>query len=79
MNTTTTNTAPKTNPTPAPINRWLAEPLPTDVDTANERLRRLPDVRKVAVMPDVHLGRDVCNGIALATRPASGPPRSAGR
>lgn len=51
----------------APIRRWLAEPLPRDVAAALERLARCPDVRHVAVMPDVHLAHDVCVGTVVAT------------
>ncbi len=52
---------------PAPIRRWVAERLPEDVETALNRLRRARDVRRVAVMPDVHLARDVCIGTVVAT------------
>jgi tRNA-splicing ligase RtcB len=37
------------------------------VAAAIDRLRRAPDVRRVAVMPDVHLASDVCVGTVLAT------------
>jgi len=46
---------------------WLAEPLPADVAAALERLQRAPSVEHVAVMPDVHLSRDVCVGTVVAT------------
>lgn len=46
---------------------WLPEPLSPDVADAVERLRRAPDVQRVAVMPDVHLANDVCVGVAVAT------------
>lgn len=46
---------------------WLCEPLPRDVRAALARLERQPDVRRVAVMPDVHLARDVCIGTVVAT------------
>ncbi|MDZ4686636.1 MAG: RtcB family protein [Planctomycetaceae bacterium] len=46
---------------------WLAEPLSTEVQRVIDRLRRLPDARAVAVLPDVHLAADVCVGVALAT------------
>jgi tRNA-splicing ligase RtcB len=49
------------------VRQWLAEPLPRDVALALERLARTEDVRHVAVMPDVHLSRDVCTGTVLAT------------
>jgi tRNA-splicing ligase RtcB len=51
-----------------PFHTWLAEPLPPDVRGALERLRRTDDVCHVAVMPDVHLARDVCVGTVVATR-----------
>ena len=38
-----------------------------DVSEAIERLRYAPDVQQVAVMPDVHLGADVCIGVVVAT------------
>jgi tRNA-splicing ligase RtcB len=46
---------------------WLAAPMDQDVSEAIERLRRAPDVQRVAVMPDVHLSADVCIGVVLAT------------
>jgi tRNA-splicing ligase RtcB len=39
-----------------------------EVAAAIERLRRAEDVARVAVMPDVHLAKDVCVGTVLATR-----------
>src|SRR5262249_40613252 len=51
----------------APIRMWLAAPMDHDVSEAIERLRRAPDVQHIAVMPDVHLGADVCIGVAVAT------------
>jgi tRNA-splicing ligase RtcB len=51
----------------ASIRTWLAEPMSHEVSGAIERLRRAPDVQQIAVMPDVHLGADVCIGIAVAT------------
>ncbi len=53
--------------TPATEHRWLATALPADVEASLQRLRRTADVRHVAVMPDVHLGTDVCVGTVLAT------------
>lgn len=46
---------------------WLAEPLPRDCRVALQRLATADDVEHVAVMPDVHLVEDVCNGVAVAT------------
>ncbi len=51
----------------APLFSWLIEPLPLDVQQSVERLRQAPDVVHVALMPDVHLSRDVCVGTVLAT------------
>lgn len=51
----------------APMKTWLATPMNQDVSEAIERLRRAPDVQQIAVMPDVHLGNDVCIGVAVAT------------
>lgn len=51
----------------APMRSWLAAPMEQAVASAVQRLRRAPDVRYVAVMPDVHLAEDVCVGIAIGT------------
>ncbi len=51
----------------APVRSWLAMPMGQEVSAAIERLRRLPDVQQIAVMPDVHLSKDVCIGVVLAT------------
>src|SRR5579871_5836930 len=51
----------------APMQSWLVAPLEEEVLKAIQRLRRAPDVTRVAVMPDVHLAEDVCVGIAVAT------------
>ena len=56
-----------TETTLAPVRTWLAAPMDHEVTDAMGRLRRCPDVRQVAVMPDVHLASDVCIGIAVAT------------
>lgn len=46
---------------------WLSEPLPRECRSALQRLSDAEDVEHVAVMPDVHLVDQVCNGVALAT------------
>lgn len=51
----------------AMLRSWLVEPLSREVALALERLAACPDVQAIAVMPDVHLAPDVCNGVALAT------------
>jgi tRNA-splicing ligase RtcB len=50
-----------------PIRAWLTDPLAPDVRSAITRLSRAPDVRRIAVMPDVHLGEGSCIGVVLAT------------
>src|SRR5258708_32021549 len=50
-----------------PIRAWLAAPMGHEVSEALERLRRSPDVQRIAVMPDVHLSADVCIGVVVAT------------
>jgi len=52
----------------ATVHQWLAGPLPKDVSLAIERIVRTEDVRHVAIMPDVHLSKDVCTGMVVATR-----------
>lgn len=51
----------------APLRTWLAAGMDRDVAEAIERLRRAPDVQRIAVMPDVHLAADVCIGVVMAT------------
>jgi len=51
----------------AMITKWLCQPLPKEVALSIDRLASSPDVRHVAVMPDVHLSGDVCVGLAVAT------------
>ncbi len=47
--------------------RWLAGPLPAEVEASLDRLAGADDVVHVAVMPDVHLGNEVCVGTVVAT------------
>jgi len=51
----------------AVVRAWTDGPLPRDVRAAIERLARSHDVRRIAVMPDVHLSADVCVGTVVAT------------
>lgn len=51
----------------APVSTWLAGPMSPAVARCIARLAATPDVRRVAVMPDVHLADDVCVGVAVAT------------
>jgi tRNA-splicing ligase RtcB len=54
-------------PCEAVVASWTDGPLPRDVRAAIERLSRSDDVRRIAVMPDVHLSADVCVGTVVAT------------
>jgi tRNA-splicing ligase RtcB len=54
--------------TEAVVRCWLEEPLSREVELAIQRLARSDDVRRIAVMPDVHLAADVCVGTVVATR-----------
>lgn len=49
------------------VQRWLSEPMSQEVSLALERLARAPGVRRIAVMPDVHLAEHVCVGTVVAT------------
>jgi len=49
------------------VRYWVEGPLPRDVQSAIERLARSDDVQRIAIMPDVHLSADVCNGTVVAT------------
>jgi tRNA-splicing ligase RtcB len=51
----------------AVVRSWADGPLDRDVEAAVERLARSNDVRRIAVMPDVHLAADVCIGTVVAT------------
>ena len=52
----------------AATHTWIAEPLDHEVAKALDRLARTEDVVQLAVLPDVHLAREVCVCVALATR-----------
>jgi tRNA-splicing ligase RtcB len=52
---------------PALVRSWADGPLPRDVQGAIERLVRSEDVKRIAIMPDVHLSADVCIGTVVAT------------
>ncbi len=51
----------------APLTTWITQPLSRDVVRSVDRLRHAEDVQHVALMPDVHLSRDVCIGAVVAT------------
>jgi tRNA-splicing ligase RtcB len=52
---------------PAPLRAWLAGPMEPAAAATIERVRRAAGVVHVAVLPDVHVARDVCVGTAMAT------------
>lgn len=56
------------NVTVAPVRWWLSESVDDGVKRAIERMRRLDDVVRIAVLPDVHVAGDICVGTATATR-----------
>lgn len=49
------------------VRSWAEGHLPHEVRRAIERLARSDDVKHIAIMPDVHLSSDVCNGTVVAT------------
>ncbi len=49
------------------IAMWLADPLAPETGKALLRLQSLPDLARMAVMPDVHPSADVCVGCVLGT------------
>jgi tRNA-splicing ligase RtcB (3'-phosphate/5'-hydroxy nucleic acid ligase) len=49
------------------VKEWLIEPISPEVAAALGRLRAADDVQHIAIMPDVRLAADVCNGTVLAT------------
>lgn len=55
------------NDPPASLRIWSAAPLPAEVMKSAERLRAANDVRHVVLLPDVHLGKEVCVGAVIAT------------
>ena len=59
----------------APLARWVAEPPPPEVCAALERRRRISDVVRIAVMPDVHLadeGADIAGAASEIQHKAIG-------
>lgn len=53
--------------TAAELETWLTEPLSSAVAESVSRLRTADGVKKVCLMPDVHLTREVCVGAVVAT------------
>ena len=52
----------------AAVRTWLCDRPDDTLSRQIERVARQSDVTAVAVMPDVHQGRDVPNGVVVATR-----------
>ena len=52
---------------PAPVRTWLAGPMDANAAATIDRVRTAAGVVRVAVLPDVHVARDVCVGTAMAT------------
>jgi tRNA-splicing ligase RtcB len=52
---------------PAPLRTWLAGPMEPAAAAMVDRVRSAAGVVQVAVLPDVHVARDVCVGTAMAT------------
>ena len=57
-----------TRSTSGKVRAWLTEPISKEVAQAIGALAELDDVERIAVMPDVHLAKEVCVGLAIATR-----------
>jgi tRNA-splicing ligase RtcB len=57
-----------TEPQQGNVRSWLAEPMGKDVAQAIDRLAELKGVDRIAVMPDVHLAKQVCVGLVVASR-----------
>jgi len=51
----------------ASLHTWLIDPMEPQVAAVVERLRRSPDVKHVAIMPDVHLAKEVTVGAVMAS------------
>ena len=52
----------------ATIRKWVGHKLDTAIERRLHCLAAAEDVSEIAVMPDVHLAGDVCNGVVVATK-----------
>jgi len=50
------------------IRKWVGHKLDAAIEQRLQRLAGANDVTEIAVMPDVHLAGDVCNGVVVATQ-----------
>ena len=53
--------------TKASIAKWVSHKLRSDIERRVQRIASAYDVAQVAVMPDIHIAGDVCNGIVIAS------------
>jgi len=51
----------------ATLHQWLAESLPGDVADLVGRLKGVPEIGHMAIMPDVHMAGEFCVGTVLAS------------
>jgi tRNA-splicing ligase RtcB (3'-phosphate/5'-hydroxy nucleic acid ligase) len=49
------------------IYRWVDGGTPREAEKAIERILQADDVQHVAVMPDIHAGEPLCNGVIIGT------------
>lgn len=49
------------------VSMWLADRLDSETGNMLMRTLSLPDLRRLAIMPDVHASRDVCVGSVIAS------------
>ena len=49
------------------ISYWISGGWHSSITRSIERMASAPGVQQIAVMPDVHLGKKICNGVAVAT------------
>ncbi|MFO0946698.1 MAG: RtcB family protein [Planctomycetota bacterium] len=50
-----------------PLSTWLVDPVSKKMEESIHGLRIAVDVERIAVLPDVHLAQDICNGVVVAT------------
>ena len=51
----------------ATITRWVGHKLDKPIERQLSKLANAKSVAEIAVMPDVHIAGDVCNGVVVAT------------
>jgi len=49
------------------IHYWIDRAIDSQITRNVERLASAPGVTRVAVMPDIHLSKKICNGVAIAS------------